>query len=44
MDLLELRSKINDIDSNMQQLFAERMKICYQIAEYKKERRESVDR
>ena len=37
MDLLELRSQINDIDSKMQQLFAERMNICYQIAEYKKE-------
>ena len=35
MDLNELRSGINEIDEQILDLFQKRMKICYQVAEYK---------
>jgi len=42
MDLNELRVKIDDIDNEIVRLFAERMEICGDIAEYKKENHLSV--
>ncbi len=35
MDLQELRNEINDIDSQMQELFNKRMQISFKVAEYK---------
>ena len=37
MQLDELRSRIDGIDAELVTLFAERMKLCAQIAEYKRE-------
>ena len=36
-DLSELRSGINKIDKQIEQLFKERMELCVQVAEYKKQ-------
>ena len=35
MDLQELRNEINDIDSQLQELFNKRMQISFKVAEYK---------
>lgn len=35
MDLLELRDKIDEIDSRLVELYEERMEVCRQVAEYK---------
>ena len=35
MDLQELRSQINEIDSQLSELFEKRMRVCADIAEYK---------
>ena len=35
MDLQELRLQINDVDKQLQELFTKRMRLCYQVAEYK---------
>ncbi len=35
MDLQQLRDGINDIDSQIEQLFIKRMELCYNVAEYK---------
>lgn len=35
MDLQELRLEINDVDKQMQELFTKRMRLCFQVAEYK---------
>lgn len=35
MDLQELRSGINDIDNQLQELFNKRMELCFKVAEYK---------
>ena len=37
MDLNELRSRIDDIDSEILKLFSQRMDVCRAVAEYKKE-------
>ena len=37
MDLIELRNHIDEIDSEILRLFAERMEICRDVAEYKKQ-------
>ena len=37
MDINELRKQINDIDSDITELFCKRMDIARMIAEYKKE-------
>ena len=36
-DLNEVRKKINEIDKDMASLFLERMKLCKDVAEFKKE-------
>ncbi|MBQ8965486.1 bifunctional chorismate mutase/prephenate dehydratase [Ruminococcus sp.] len=35
MDLKELRLEINEVDKQLQELFTKRMRLCYQVAEYK---------
>ena len=34
-DLTQLRGEINEIDDQILKLFEKRMKICYDVAEYK---------
>ena len=35
MDLQEIRGKLDAIDSQIEKLFEERMRLCAQVAEYK---------
>ena len=42
MDLLELRDKIDEIDSEIVRLYEERMEVCKKVAEYKIENGKQV--
>lgn len=35
MDLKEIRIKLDEIDTQMESLFEERMRLCGEVAEYK---------
>lgn len=37
MDLYELRSRINDVDKQIEELYQKRMNLCISVAEYKQE-------
>ena len=35
MDLLEIRGRLDQIDTQIEKLFEERMRLCSEVAEYK---------
>ena len=42
MDLLEIRGRLDQIDTQIEKLFEERMRLCSEVAEYKIENGKQV--
>ena len=42
MDLLEIRGRLDQIDTQIEKLFEERMRLCSEVAEYKIETGKAV--